>query len=77
MNTNTGIKLKLSRIQLKKLNELKITSKYIIEQLLYLFVILFASVAIQHMWNFIDAKLFDSKYPISTFEAAVLWICIY
>lgn len=62
---------------LKKLKEIKITAKYCIEQLLYLFVILFAAILIQNMWNFIDAKLMDGQYPITTFEAAVLWICIY
>lgn len=62
---------------LKKLKEIKITAKYCIEQLLYLFVILFAAILIQNMWNFIDSRFFDSQHPITTFEAAVLWICIY
>jgi hypothetical protein len=62
---------------LKKLKEIKITAKYCVEQLLYLFVILFAAILIQNMWNFLDAKLMNGQYPITTFEAAVLWICIY
>jgi hypothetical protein len=62
---------------LKKLKEIKITAKYCVEQLLYLFVILFAAILIQNMWNFLDAKLLNGQYPITTFEAAVLWICIY
>ena len=62
---------------LKKLKEIKITAKYCIEQLLYLFVILFAAILIQNMWNFLDSKLLNGQYPITTFEAAVLWICIY
>ena len=62
---------------LKKLKEIKITAKYCIEQLLYLFVILFAAIVIQNMWNFLDSKLLNGQYPITTFEAAVLWICIY
>lgn len=62
---------------LKKLTEIKITAKYCIEQLLYLFVILFAAIVIQNMWNYIDRALFSGQYPITTFEAAVLWICIY
>jgi hypothetical protein len=62
---------------LKKLKEIKITAKYCVEQLLYLFVILFAAILIQNMWNFLDTKLMNGQYPITTFEAAVLWICIY
>ena len=62
---------------LKKLKEIKITAKYCVEQLLYLFVILFAAILIQHLWNFIDSNLMGGRYPITTFEAAVLWICIY
>lgn len=62
---------------LKKLKEIKITAKYCVEQLLYLFVILFAAILIQNMWNFLDSKLLNGQYPITTFEAAVLWICIY
>lgn len=61
----------------KKLTEIKITAKYCIEQLLYLFVILFAAIVIQNMWNYIDKSLLNGQYPITTFEAAVLWICIY
>jgi len=38
---------------LKKLKEIKITAKYCVEQLLYLFVILFAAILIQNMWNFL------------------------
>ena len=62
---------------LKKLKEIKITAKYCVEQLLYLFVILFAAIFIQHVWNYMDSKLLNGQYPITTFEAAVLWICIY
>lgn len=75
--TNLISRLNLSKIQLKKIRDFKITLKYIIEQLIYLFVILFASIIIQSMWNFLAVKLFDGEYQISTFEAAVLWICIY
>ena len=62
---------------LKKLKEIKITAKYCLEQLLYLFVILFAAILIQNVWNYLDMKLMNGHYPITTFEAAVLWICIY
>ena len=50
---------------------------YIFNRLVYLVMVMIMGVFVQFIWNSAMDTFFSGQYHMSTFEAAILWVCIY